>query len=489
MKEEKLSEKRKQNTSVSTVIILILMVFSIAVFLGTRIYCLMEGFDQALDPFGYRRLLMMKADQAFNSLTTGIAYAYTESLSVLLKMVHERKWSIALFHCVQQLIAYVLLFFGVRFLFGKVAAGISCLVVAASPWFIDSIFILSPENHYFFLWSLAVFLIGVYDRTGRKKGWYRNNTGEGFLILLGVVLGVLCIYHFFSFSLLLLLFFAVVKNVPEARTRKKMTKLASMVPDEEQEKKRHAFMPILSQIMILVSGILIGGFFALLKYTGYTGYYITQQFKWWLRQFKEPVYDTWQDLFVWLPLHLAGILMSCFICYMIAGILEEKKKKKIAASSGNMTLSEIWTSYQKAEKEQEEQQAKIWADAEPDDDPSVASEGVENAKAETRDSTKEAKTEETKPEEIKPGKASDDWRFDEVVDDWRFDEFDTKEHVKKAEGEKSMEEKKVKYLDNPLPVPKKHVKKVMDFEKTFEKDTPEKDDFDFEISHMDDFDV
>ena len=42
----------------------------------------------------------------------------------------------------------------------------------------------------------------------------------------------------------------------------------------------------------------------------------------------------------------------------------------------------------------------------------------------------------------------------------------------------------VKYIENPLPLPKKHVNKTMDFDI---KDG--KDDFDIQISEKDDFDV
>lgn len=50
--------------------------------------------------------------------------------------------------------------------------------------------------------------------------------------------------------------------------------------------------------------------------------------------------------------------------------------------------------------------------------------------------------------------------------------------------------RKVRYLDNPLPVPKKHVKKEMNFAiEDVEGDFDINDDFDFQISNGDDFDI
>ena len=51
------------------------------------------------------------------------------------------------------------------------------------------------------------------------------------------------------------------------------------------------------------------------------------------------------------------------------------------------------------------------------------------------------------------------------------------------EMEEAGREKEVKFIENPLPVPKKHVKKKMDFNK--EAGT---EDFDFQIKEEDDFD-
>ena len=51
-------------------------------------------------------------------------------------------------------------------------------------------------------------------------------------------------------------------------------------------------------------------------------------------------------------------------------------------------------------------------------------------------------------------------------------------------NDKKKEQPKVELLENPLPLPKKHEKKVMDFDVA-----KQKDDFDFALSENDDFDV
>ena len=43
----------------------------------------------------------------------------------------------------------------------------------------------------------------------------------------------------------------------------------------------------------------------------------------------------------------------------------------------------------------------------------------------------------------------------------------------------------VQLLENPLPLPKKHEKRIMDFQV----ENLDEDDFDFEVSETDDFDI
>ena len=47
-------------------------------------------------------------------------------------------------------------------------------------------------------------------------------------------------------------------------------------------------------------------------------------------------------------------------------------------------------------------------------------------------------------------------------------------------------EKQIQYIENPLPLPKKHVKRVLDYPC---RPAAEEDDFDYPVSEEDDFDI
>ena len=119
MKKDGLSEKKKKNTNKLTVVIVLLTVLSVVVFALTRAFCLYSNWGRAVDVLGYHNLARMGKEQAFYSLSSGIAYTYTEHLSRMLEFVKQSRWGFALFQCLQQTVSYFLLMVGCYLLFGK----------------------------------------------------------------------------------------------------------------------------------------------------------------------------------------------------------------------------------------------------------------------------------------------------------------------------------------------------------------------------------
>ena len=499
MKKDGLSEKKKKNTNKLTVVIVLLTVLSVVVFALTRAFCLYSNWGRAVDVLGYHNLARMGKEQAFYSLSSGIAYTYTEHLSRMLEFVKQSRWGFALFQCLQQTVSYFLLMVGCYLLFGKVTACIAGFSVALSPWMLQSILEISPENHYFLFFSFTLFLIGIFYRIGKKKGFYRNNFGEGFMMFLGFWLGVMLIYHFFSICLILFLVWIIARNAPIVAERKAQQKnkleMERLTEEEIKDKDlRYAVMPVSSQILILFSGIFIGAFATLMKYTGFTGYYIGQQFKWWLAHFSIPEEGIWQDIALWLIDYLAVLMLAGFIIYFAkereAYIRQHQGKEKGTAKRKEKTGKKE----KDAVKTTEQTVTQDKFTAENSEKINLESEKVQLAESICED--------------------TDDWRFDDEadIDNWRFDDEPAVEErilqsTIKEDAEKKMperkteevkvedvtvrksDEKKVTYLENPLPVPKRHEKKVMDFETEIKEKELEKDDFDFAFDDADDFDV
>ncbi len=370
---------------------------------------MMSGQIAVTDNFGYYQTSAVQAEEKEPVMTSGNVFAYTESLTEVLKFTGNRMEIIAGYHIILQAASFLFLFLGCRCLFGRAAAFFEMILFSFSPWMIAGIFKVSPENYFLFGWSLVFMLLGIFYKKTKENGWYRNNRGELYLMITGFILGIICIWHHLGFLLLLVLIYAVVKNEPGLNERRKnqsaAVEMERLVRGENWEPDdREEIMPVSSQLFVLILGMLLGGYCTLMKYTGITGNFIKEQLEWWLLQFYRFENGRWQDVELWLVIWLPFVVLAGTVLQAAADKYNRQKKT---------------VPVKKAQPAQE----------------------------------KTPECEETKEE--------------------------------KAEREMEKEaEEKINYIKNPLPLPKKHVKRTLDF-----KLDERKDDFDFEINEGDDFDI
>ncbi len=71
--------------------------------------------------------------------------------------------------------------------------------------------------------------------------------------------------------------------------------------------------------------------------------------------------------------------------------------------------------------------------------------------------------------------------------DWEILIESKEEEQRKKEQPEGTEKKQVQFLENPLPLPKKHVKRIMDY--SLPPEQKENDDFDIPVAEDDDFDI
>lgn len=394
------------NTSISVKeIVLAIVCFVIAV--GIRIFFMISGNLTVTDDFLYYQASMIENTVKEPVITSGIAFAYTEALSDIFIFAGNRMDMVAVFHIVLQAAIFFFLFFGFYFLFGRAAAFLEIILFSFSPDMIFGIFKVSPESFYLFGWALVLLLIAVFYKRTKENGWHRSSFEQVYLVLTGVLLGVVCIWHSTGFLLVFVIAYSMVRNAALLREKRHAWKEAHAMESLFEQKdsdddKKEEIMPVIAQILILIMGMLLGGFCTLMRYTGVTGYYITEQVEWWLQQLFCAGNGRLQDLSLRLPLWIfLTLIMGAFVQMIIAFICKIKKDRE--------------------------------------------------------------------PEEI--------------VREKEEQNTDVKE-VQKAQVEAMNEERKINYIENPLPLPRKHVKRTLDF-----KLDDKQDEFDVEINENDDFDI
>lgn len=396
--------------------------------MGIRIFLLASGRIEVIDELQYYQNSLISKEQTEPVITSGVAFAYTEGLSGFLRFAGNRLSAVASYHVILQAGAFLFLFLGCRLLFGKTAAFFEALVFALSPWLIKGTGAVSPENFYLFWWSFLFFLIGIFAKRTREKGWYRKNLDETFLTVTGFLTGMVCIWHYTGFLLLLFIAYPLIVNLPFLIERriiwKKAYNMERLLMDEKaDEDERQEVMPVYSQIMILVMGMLLGGFCTLMKYTGITGEFMPGQFYWWQEQLFSFHNGRWQDLQICLPIWLMiTIWAGAGLQMLLKAVLKRKTERSV----------------QPGDEEKKEKKKKV---------KNIEKGAVKGESLEKEDSAK--KDSSAKKETVVEEKAK----------------------------------KEVKYIENPLPLPKKHEKRTLDFK------LDKKDGFDVEVDPNDDFDV
>lgn len=386
------------NKEKATVKEVLLIVLCFAIALGIRIFLAVFGEMVIADDLNCFQSAVIQENATQPLMTSGVIFAYTERLSDVFRFTGNRPEAAIWYHILLQTITFFFLFFGCSLLFGKVAAYFESAAFAVSPWVISATGKATPESFYLLWWSFLFLLVGIFAKKTRDKGWHRKNMDEIFLATMGFLAGMLCIWHVSGFLLLTLIVYSMISNLSYTMEKRNSWKKASamerLLMEDQEENGSSEAMPVLSEIMLLTGGILLGAFCTLMKYTGVTGWYIKDQFLWWIRRIARFENGRIQDLEIWLFLWL---MITICAGAVLQSVLEKVMKNK----------------------------------------------------------------------EEKPRKES-------------------KKAAPFPEGgkmEKKKEEKNVRYLDNPLPLPKKHVKRKLDFE------LDKKDGFDIEIDENDDFDI
>lgn len=341
------------------------------------------------DTYEYYANAMIQAQEKQQVFSTGLAYIYRENLSGLLQFTGNRIEAAGVYQMILQILWLWLFLAGACMVFGKLAGFISGTMMAVSPWILESIFVVSPENFYMLFWAGALFFSGL----AVKEVPEREKSGAGNMLCLlaaGFLAGMITVWHFLGLYLLPVFLYAFIR--------------------ERRRVKRKFVLPV---------GLMLGGLTAFAYIAMAAGKSAAAQAYGWMMELKD------------LPLRYLNEeteLENWLFCAMAAGILFRNLSGLIGKD--------------KSRNEEEETSE----DAAPEDTAEKLPRKV--------------------PQKVAAAEEDPDSYF--ITGDGR----------------------KVKYLDNPLPVPKKHVKKEMNFAiEDVEGDFDINDDFDFQISNGDDFDI
>lgn len=418
---------------------------------GIRGFFLAGGQIPVRDDASLYEASMIREERNEPVMTSGAVFAYTEILEDVLRFTGNKLEAVAGLQLLLQCATVVLLYLGCRLLSGSVAAFLEALFFSVFPFFLKLVFQAAPENTYLIGFAFLLLLVGLCGSVMKKDGFYRRSRDEFLILLTGFVSGALLIWHLMTLVLIILFLLMVTGNAGKIqerrrgfRNRKNMEELLRGAKEEEADRKDRKQkgelqpMSLPAHILILLCGILIGIFVTLMKYTGVTGNTFTEQFAWWIHSFTGSGFQGLTPAFVFL---LPGSVLASGMVQLLINKIVGKKENVLSSGSEVAAMAE---EVKRAELPADERMRTKTEDAEP-----AAGKGKSAAEG-------------TEP----------------VVTEKPADEGEKKD-VEEKKGKK-----KINYIENPLPGPKKHVKRNFDF-----KIGKRKDDFDIDIEEGDDFDI
>lgn len=360
--------------------------WSVMVFIS-RILYLVLGWNTVTDDYGFYQHAMIRAEESEPLLSSGLSFAYSNFLSILLRFTGNRICVVFVVQMIMQVMALLLFFISCYLLWGMLAAFVAGTILAAIPAVLISSASVEPFTYFLFLFSVLFFLYTCLYFFQKKDGWHRSSLCELYLMILGFGTGVLVVWNYIGWMLLLLIGVIIAKTYTST---KKMIQQQKALNEKLMEKEQ--VMSSGSQVMILLFGMLLGMFATLMKYTGFSGKYLQEQIQWWLVQYRQ------------LPVKCQEIGWEKAVLLLLVFL--------IAAGCGR--LQKIYIQ-RKEDREFMMEKPQM---------------------AEKKEDTKEPET------------------F--VTEDGRT----------------------IEYLKNPLPVPKKHVAKELNFDFDFDSDSNQMDEFD-----------
>ena len=462
-------DKKKQRL-LSAIWIAIAAVSRILYFLIVR--------EAAVDTYAYAQNALAKTGAETPVLSSGLAYAYTEKISDLLRLFGNNPAVLVGFQTILQILWLVLIFISVRFLWGELAGYITSTILLVSPYMFQIIKVVEPANFLLFHWAILLFLLSVFQNQTAKRGWFRSNSGELFLILIGFYLGVVCTWNYIGFGLLAVMVYVLVQNHKVLSEKLWMQKNLDLEENEQ-------IMPVSTQGLIIIAGIFVGMFATLMKYTGITGWTIWEQLFWWQDQFLK-FSKRCQDVSVALPLWLIAAFGLGLLGQYINDVLVKKKeeKKEYEDILRNDALKEL--ALQKEQKKTESEAVKEQCVKESAKEQYIKEEYIIEEPVKEEFNKEKPLNAVVKNE----NNAEEEFEFDFGEDMLEFD-IDIEDEEMTDEFFKAKDGRVIKYIENPLPGPKKHIKKEMDFEildMDIAANEEKADDFDYKIDPKNDFD-
>ncbi len=301
-----------------------------------RVLYYLFDFKGIQDTYGYFAAAMLSLEEGEITLSSGLGFAYTNALTRGLSLFGTDISVAFLFQFILSTISLLLFYFGARLVWGTYSALGMCSVLSFSPIMLNSLKVCSPEEYIMFHVSVLFFILAFFYVQTKKHTYKRSSLAELFLVVVGFYTGIICAWNYLGFLVLLIMGYIVINNYQIYDDKSKFQEMTEKEDLEEKDQIMNGFI----QLLVLLFGAVLGLFFSLLKYTGYSGLVIGEQFRWWFNLFKSLPNRT-MDIDSAAVVNILFSFVLALIISTVCLVFEEKHKNDyLLSQSENITPKE-----------------------------------------------------------------------------------------------------------------------------------------------------
>ncbi len=457
----------------------------------------------------YYQMATVKPEEAGEQIIHGASYLYTICLSFVLSFLGNKMTAAVWMQIVIQMAAILLAFFTVRRLAGRIPACIAMLALAVSSVYAEQSLVMTPESLFFALYLAGMFIVGGYVKQNCRN---RTDSGRAFrgALLCGFVIGFLTYLDAAALTLLIFLP-GLLTGVCCEKAGRKQKKSA--------KERTVGFSLFLIMASLAAGALAFAGMLALNAYS----YYIeaTEMAEAWFALYREHL------LVDYIFYRTEYSITKCFVLVMLAAFLvmafwNRRKVQNVTpwfllmfllaptplAATGVLSVqvysifiwgvlaglgiqqSLVWERTVSRRRDAAEEIASAMKEAASESEPVLLQEPDRRALSALLPEQNRRALSALPPEpDGKPSPAlppEPDEKLPQEPDRGTSSALPQEPAEDHAPDVVEEMPEKPRFLENPLPLPKKHEKRTMDYQHEVAEDRME---FDYEIDEDDDFDI
>ncbi len=440
------AKHRKTEASTNTVsvvvegvILVVLLAVGIILRAGQMQYVTDSGSDAV-----YFEMAKIVAGNHVPQVVHGATYLYLELLHVLFLLLGNVYVAGVWLQVGLLSLACIFLYFAVRKLAGKIAALVMTGFLMLSPYMLNHTMLLTPEYLFLCIYALVLWLVaGVLKK---------NNCNPAVYLLTGCLIGVCCYFDLTGLTLLV---------------------VSASIFTVEREKAVRAWNKRGMAFLLQVLGVMAGWAITIILDAVLCGKEMVSVLTDWLHLYQPDNFGALPSEWLLSGNLYVGLGHIALYVVLVVGIFSfwcRKKQERQGIWMGMALVLVLLICFQMLTSHITGVTYLYWC--------LTVLAGVSVADIFAGNPVREEK----KIVENEEAKQTNNNTQDDMVD------YDAEQEPAEEKNEDGVQ--KVQLLENPLPLPKKHVHKVMDYRiKDFSEGDFSENDFDFDVAENDDFDI